>query len=63
VKSTTTAATVSVTKFPTSMVYRWPLAPLAERLPVFQVRWTERGDMVTSFIPHAEGSERPRSND
>jgi hypothetical protein len=52
-----------VTKFPTSMVYRWPLAPLAERLPVFQVRWTERGDMVTSFIPHAEGSERPRSND
>ena len=47
-------ADVTVLQLPTSMVYRWPLEPVGNRQPILELRWTEDGEMVTSFTAHDE---------
>jgi hypothetical protein len=51
-------ADVRVTQLPTSIVYRWPLARLGLQQPVFVLRWTEEGELVTSFTAHDERARR-----
>ena len=47
-------ADVKVLQLPTALVYRWPLAKVDGRQPVFVLRWTEGGEMVTVFTAHDE---------
>jgi hypothetical protein len=56
------AADVKVLELPTCLLYRWPLEPVGSRQPVLELRWTEDGEMVTSFTAHDERFVRRSDN-
>ena len=47
-------ADVLILELPKCQIYRWPLEPVGPRHPVLELRWTEDGEMVTSFTAHDE---------